>query len=123
MVGCRAHPIRIDEISKSFLESMIEFVLLIELGAAIPGVNMKPKPFCRRLLPIFHDDKKKKKKKKQKPVMGFQKRFKGKTLCPTKKQRQRVAVATPDWALASRLSVETNGRNSMIATLLRRDDK
>ena len=64
MVGCRAHPIRIDGISKSFLESMIEFVLLIELGAAIPGVNMKPKPFCRRPLPIFHDDKRKKKKKK-----------------------------------------------------------
>lgn len=42
---------------------MIEFVLLIELGAAIPGVNMKPKPFCRCPLLIFHDDKKKKKKK------------------------------------------------------------
>lgn len=55
--------------------------------------------------------------------MGFQKGFREKTLCPIKKQRQRVAVATPDWALASRLSVETNGRNSMIATLLHRDDK
>ena len=66
---------------------------------------------------------KKKHTKNQKPVRGFQKGFRGKTLCPTKKQRQRVAVATPGWALASRLSVETNGRNSMIATLLRRDDK
>ena len=54
---------------------MIEFVLLIELGAAIPGVNMKPKPFCRRLLPIFHDDKKKKKKKKKtEACYGFPKK-------------------------------------------------
>lgn len=61
MVGCRAHPIRMDGISKSSLKSMIEFLLLMELGAAIPGVNMKLRPFCRRPLPIVHGDKRKKK--------------------------------------------------------------